>query len=93
MVKVQKVPNGLTLYTEKSQPFKTDCDRFLSFVFHNDWLQNHCWLLVKCITPNFVVVVSVLLPICCHIGSGVPYLCIYVENVVVLLGAMTDKWV
>ena len=31
--------------------------------------------------PNFVVVASVLLPICCHIGSGMPYLCIFVEEV------------
>ena len=43
--------------------------------------------------PNFVVVVSVLLPICCHIGWGMPYLCIFVEEVVMLLGAITDKWV
>ena len=43
--------------------------------------------------PNFVVVVSVLLSICCHIGSGMLYLCIFVEEVVPLLQAMTDKWV
>ena len=42
-------------------------------------------------TPNFVVVVSVLLPtcpICCHIGWGMPYLCSCVEEVVTLLGAL-----
>ena len=44
-------------------------------------------------TPNFVVFVSVLLPICCHIGWGMPYLCIFVEEVVTLLGAITDKLV
>ena len=66
---------------------------FLSFVFHNDWLQNHCWLSVKSTTPNVVVVVSVLLPICCHIGWGMPYMCIFGEEVVTLLGAITDKWV
>ena len=43
-------------------------------------------------TPYFVDVVSVLLPISCYICSGMPYLCIFVEGVVVLLGAMTDKW-
>ena len=43
--------------------------------------------------PNFVVVVSVLLPTCCHIGWGMPYLCNFVEEVVTLLGAITDKWV
>ena len=43
-------------------------------------------------TPTFVVAVSVLLPICCHIGSGMPYLCIFVEEVATLLGAITDKW-
>ena len=70
----------MQLYTEKSQTFKNDLHPFLSFVFHDDWLQNHCWLSVKSMTPNFVVVVSVLLPICCHIGSRVPYLCIFVEE-------------
>ena len=54
-------------------------------VFHNGWLQNHCWLLVKSMATNFAVVVSVLLPICCHIGWGMPYLCIFVEEVVTLL--------
>ena len=44
-------------------------------------------------TPNFVVFVSDLLPICCHIGWGMPYLCILVEEVVTLLGTITDKWV
>ena len=44
-------------------------------------------------THNFVVCVSVLLPICCHIGWGMPYLCIFVEEFVTLLGAITDKWV
>ena len=39
-------------------------------------------------TSNFVVVVNVLLPICCHIGSGMPYLCIFVEEIVLLLGQM-----
>ena len=31
---------------------------------------------------NFVVVVSVLLPMCCHIGLGMPHLCIFVEEVI-----------
>ena len=44
-------------------------------------------------TSYFVVVVSVLLPISCYICSGMTYLCIFVEGDVVLLGAMTDKWV
>ena len=42
-------------------------------------------------TPNFVVVISVLLPISGHIGVGMPYQCIFVEEVVMLLGAITDK--
>ena len=66
---------------------------FLSFVFHNGWLQNQCFLSAKGMTPNFVVFVSVLLPICCHIGWGMPYLCIFGEEVVMLLCAITDKWV
>ena len=44
-------------------------------------------------TPNFLVFISVLLPICCHIGWGMPYLCIFVEEFVTLLCAITDKWV
>ena len=43
-------------------------------------------------TPNFAVVVSVLLPFGCHIGWGMSYLCICVEEVVTLLGAITGKW-
>ena len=34
----------------------------------------------------FFVIVSVLLPICCHIGSSMPYLCIFVEKVAPVLG-------
>ena len=66
---------------------------FLLFVFHNGWLQNHCWLSAKGMTPNSVVFISVLLPICCHIGWGMPYQCIFVEEVVTLLGEITDKLV
>ena len=65
----------------------------LSFVFHNDLFQNHCWLSLKCMAPNCLVVVSVLLPIFCHNGSGMAYLCIFVVDVVQLVGAMTNKWV
>ena len=51
--------------------------------------------LSQSMTPSFVVVVSVLLPVCCHIGRGMPYLCIFVREVVTLLhvGAITEKWV
>ena len=48
---------------------------------------------VKCVTPNFVVIVNVLFPICCHIGWDMQYLSIFAEEVVTLLGAITDKWV
>ena len=44
-------------------------------------------------TPNFLAVVSVLLPFCGHICQGMPFLFIFVEEVVPLLGTMTDKWV
>ena len=40
--------------------------------------------IIESMTPYFVVVVSVLLPICCHIGSGMVYLSIFVEDVVAL---------
>ena len=42
---------------------------------------------------NFVFFVSVLLLTCCHVGWGMPYLYIFVEETVTLLGAITDKWV
>ena len=42
-------------------------------------------------TPNFVVVVSVLLPISGHIGWGIPYQCIFVEEFVTLLGAIAEE--
>ena len=42
---------------------------------------------------NFVVIVNVLPPVCCHIGSGMPNLRIVVEYIAALLGSMTDKWV
>ena len=44
-------------------------------------------------TPNFAANFSVLLTICCHIGLGMTYLCIFVEEAVTVLGAITDKWV
>ena len=34
-------------------------------------------------TPNVVVVGNVSMPICCHIGSGMPYLHISVQEIVV----------
>ena len=43
--------------------------------------------------PNFEAVVSILLQICGQICRGMPYLCIFVEEVVPLLGEMTDKLV
>ena len=42
-------------------------------------------------TPNFVVVVNVLLIIRYHIGSGTPNLRIFVEDNDALLGGSTDK--
>ena len=44
-------------------------------------------------TPNFVVVFNVFIPLCRHMRSGSPNLPIFVEEIVMLLGAMTDKWV
>ena len=84
-------PNGSTLYTEKSHTFKNDWNPFLSFEFHNDWLQNHRWFSLQNMAPNFEAVFSVLLQICSQIYRGMPYLCIFDEEVVPLLEAMTDK--
>ena len=44
-------------------------------------------------TPNFEAVFGVLLLNCSQIYRGMPYSCIFVEEVVPLLGAMTDKLV
>ena len=41
--------------------------------------------------PNFGAVVSVLLQICGQICRGMPYPCIFVEEVVPLLWEMTYK--
>ena len=86
-------PNGSTLYTKKSQTLKNDWNPFLSFVFDNDWLQNHRWFSLQKFAPNFDAVFSVLLQICSRVYWGMPYLCIFVEEVAPLLGAMTDKLV
>ena len=43
--------------------------------------------------PTFETVVSVLLQICGQICLGMPYPCIFVEEVVPLYGEMTDKLV
>ena len=82
-------PNGATLCTEKSQIFMMiETIFFLLFIYLNDWLQNHCLLSVKSMTASFVDAVSVLLPINSYIGSGMSYLCIFVEEV----GVKTCLW-
>ena len=43
--------------------------------------------------PNFEAVFSVFLQICSQIYRGMPYSCIFVQEFVPLLGAMTDKLV
>ena len=47
----------------------------------------------KKMAPNFEAVVSVLLQISGQLCRGMQYQCIFVEEVVPLLGAMTDKLV
>ena len=49
--------------------------------------------IVKSRTPNFVAVVSVLLPICCHIGWLCHICASFAEEVVTLLCAITTRWV
>ena len=84
-------PNVSTLYTWKVNNVQIDWNPFLSFVFHNDRLQNHRWFSLPKMAPNFEVVVSVLLQICGRICKGMPYPCNFAEEVVPLLGTMTDK--
>ena len=86
-------PNGSTLYTEKSRTFKNDWNPFLSFVFHNDWLQNHRWFSFQEMASNFEAVFIVFLQTCSQIYRGKPYSCIFTQEFVPLLGAMTDKLV
>ena len=47
----------------------------------------------KKMAPNFEAVFSVFLQICSQIYRGMPYSCIFVQEFVPLLGAMTDKLV
>ena len=42
--------------------------------------------------PNSVVSVGVSPQFYCQIGSGMPNLCILVEEIVLLSVAMTEKW-
>ena len=42
--------------------------------------------------PNILFIVNALIQIFYHIGSGLPYLHIFVRESVALLGAMTDEW-
>ena len=89
-------PNGSTLYTKKSHAFKNDWNPFLSFVSHNDWLQIHRRFSLRKMAPNFEAVVSVLLQICGQLFWGMPYPCIFVEEVVQLLGycnVTNDPWI
>ena len=44
-------------------------------------------------TRNFVADVKVLMPKCCHMESGMPFLHIFVVKTDPLLGAITIKWV
>ena len=53
----------------------------------------HCWLPFKSLTRNLVAAVNDLLPICCHIGLGMPNLRLFVEDIVALLCALIDKCV
>ena len=77
-------PNGSALYTEKSQAFKNDWNHFLSFVFHNNWLQYHRWFSLQNMAPNFEAVFSVLPQMCSQIYQGMQYTCIFVKEVVTL---------
>ena len=53
--------------------------------------QNDCWISFLSMTPNFVVVVNILLPgILLSCWLGMPNLRIFVEDIVALLVAMTD---
>ena len=57
-------------------------------VFLNVWLQTRCW---RC-SHWQCIIANALLPICCRIGLGMPYLRIFVDDIVArYLGALTYK--
>ena len=86
MIKVQYMSKWCNPLYWKVTSIQNDWNPFLSFVIHNGWFP------AKGMTPNFAAFVSVLHSICCHIGWGMPNIYIFVEEVVTLLGANTDKW-
>ena len=47
---------------------------------------------IKSMTNNFVVVVTDLMSIFCHIRLGMSYLHTFVEEIAPLSDAMTDTW-
>ena len=59
--------NGVTLYTDESH------SKMIEIHFYRLYKIMTGSKFVKSRTPNFVAAVSVLLPICCHIGWCMPF--------------------
>ena len=73
-----------------SKMIETD---FYKFIFHSDRSKNIASSPQRVRHPFFLIAVSVWSPNFGQIGLGMAYLCIFVEEVVALLGAIADNWV
>ena len=83
-VHVQMARPSILKSHKHSKMIETHFDRLFSIMTDSKIIagsQSKVW--------NLIFVVSVLLPIYCHIGWGMPYLCIIVEEGVTLSGAIT----
>ena len=74
--------SGLMIYGLENVRFRLFCQKM--------WALKK-WCVTKVVHCNYAFVVSVLLPISCHIGWGMPNLFIFVEDVVMFLCAIIVK--
>ena len=61
--------------------------------FYRLYFINHCWFSFKSMVPNFVVAISVLLPMCVTL-AGVFHICAFLLKKLSCYNyAIIDKWV
>ena len=73
-VQIQMAQPSILKSHKRSKMIETHFYRLYSIMTGS---KNHCWLSLKSMAPNFVAVVSVLLPFCGQICQGMPYVCIF----------------
>ena len=76
MIKVLYMSNWCNPLYWKVINIKKWLKPILLFVFCNDWLQNHCWLSIKSMTPNVLVVVRLYFPFVA-ILAGICHICAF----------------